>query len=205
MNFPYAWQPSILPTQIFKIGNFVIIGVPAEFTTMAGRRLREAVKNELSRLAGVDTNVVIAGLANAYSSYVTTYDEYQVQRYEAASTIFGPHTLDAYIQQYKMLASNLITGQKVTPGPPQPNLLQRQISLKPGVIYDGTPFGHKFGDAVYDAKDEYKTGSSVVVSFVAGHPRNDLQTEGTFLSVERWDNRTSQWYLVATDANWETK
>ena len=42
--------------------------------------------------------VVIAGLTNTYSSYVTTFEEYAMQRYEGASTIFGPHTLDAYIQ-----------------------------------------------------------------------------------------------------------
>ena len=47
---------------------------------------------------GDDVRVVIAGLANTYSSYVTTFEEYGAQRYEGASTIFGPHTLDAYIQ-----------------------------------------------------------------------------------------------------------
>ena len=47
---------------------------------------------------GDDVVIVIAGLTNTYSSYVTTFEEYGVQRYEGASTIFGPHTLDAYIQ-----------------------------------------------------------------------------------------------------------
>jgi hypothetical protein len=47
---------------------------------------------------GPDVAVVIAGLTNTYSSYVTTFEEYAMQRYEGASTIFGPHTLDAYIQ-----------------------------------------------------------------------------------------------------------
>ena len=47
---------------------------------------------------GPDVRVVIAGLANTYSSYIATFEEYGVQRYEGASTIFGPHTLDAYIQ-----------------------------------------------------------------------------------------------------------
>lgn len=47
---------------------------------------------------GKDVHVVIAGLTNTYSSYITTFEEYGVQRYEGASTIFGPHTLDAYIQ-----------------------------------------------------------------------------------------------------------
>ncbi len=41
---------------------------------------------------------MIAGLTNTYSSYITTREEYAAQRYEAASTIFGPSTLDAYIQ-----------------------------------------------------------------------------------------------------------
>jgi len=128
-----------------------------------------------------------------------------VQRYEGASTIFGPYTLDAYIQQYKMLASHLATGQKVEPGPLEPNLMERQICLKPGVIYDGAPFGHKFGDVVRDADDQYTVGSTVTVTFVSGSPRNDLRTESSFLSVERWDNNSTQWNLIATDANWETK
>ncbi|GAB0192545.1 putative neutral ceramidase C [Grus japonensis] len=49
-------------------------------------------------------DVVIAGLCNVYTHYITTYEEYQVQRYEAASTIYGPHTLSAYIQLYRGLA-----------------------------------------------------------------------------------------------------
>ena len=47
---------------------------------------------------GEGLRVVIAGLTNTYSSYITTREEYGAQRYEGASTIFGPSTLDAYIQ-----------------------------------------------------------------------------------------------------------
>lgn len=47
---------------------------------------------------GEDVHPVIAGLTNTYSSYITTFEEYGVQRYEGASTLYGPHTLDAYIQ-----------------------------------------------------------------------------------------------------------
>ena len=54
------------------------------FTTMAGRRLRDRVKHALidAGAASNSSHVVIAGLANTYASYVTTHDEYQVQRYE---------------------------------------------------------------------------------------------------------------------------
>jgi neutral ceramidase len=57
-----------------------------EFTTMAGRRLRDAVKTVLSgdKSLGSNVHVVIAGLTNTYSQYVTTYEEYEVQRYEVS-------------------------------------------------------------------------------------------------------------------------
>lgn len=32
MDWPYPWQASILPLQLLRIGQLVIIGVPAEFT-----------------------------------------------------------------------------------------------------------------------------------------------------------------------------
>jgi neutral ceramidase len=44
-------------------------------------------------------NVSTSGLSNTYTHYVTTLEEYQKQRYEAASTIYGPYTLMAYQQQ----------------------------------------------------------------------------------------------------------
>ena len=31
MNFPYPWQPRILPLQLLRVGQLVIIGVPSEF------------------------------------------------------------------------------------------------------------------------------------------------------------------------------
>jgi neutral ceramidase len=45
MKTPTPWSPSVLPIQIIKIGNLFILGVPGEFTTMAGRRLIDTVKN----------------------------------------------------------------------------------------------------------------------------------------------------------------
>lgn len=88
-------------------------------------------------------------------------------------------------------------------GPNPPNLISRQISLKTGVVYDGLPFGKKFGDPVHSPNPSYRLGGQVYVSFLAGHPRNDLQTEKSFLTVERQDG--PQWTIVATDGSWETR
>ena len=55
-----------------------------------------------------ETKVIISGLCNVYTHYITTFEEYQRQRYEAASTLYGPLTLLAHMDQYKYLLENLI-------------------------------------------------------------------------------------------------
>ena len=69
MTFPYEWQPHILDVQLFRVGNFYIAAVPAEFTTMSGRRLRKAIKEKLIELGTGDeeTTVVLSGPANGYA------------------------------------------------------------------------------------------------------------------------------------------
>ncbi|RWS16014.1 neutral ceramidase-like protein [Dinothrombium tinctorium] len=206
MKRPYDWQPQIVPTQIVQIGNIVIVALPGEFTTMAGRRIRETVEAEFKRLApSLKPHVLLAGLSNAYSSYITTFEEYQVQRYEGASTAYGPFTEEAYRQQYRMLAEKLITKQKINPGPSPPDLLDRQISLKAGVMFDGAPRGRRFGEVLYDVKPHYYPGNNVFATFISSSPRNDLKTEKTFLAIEWLNPKTKQWVVVSNDANWETK
>ncbi|XVF68909.1 hypothetical protein PTKIN_Ptkin11bG0039100 [Pterospermum kingtungense] len=190
MKQPYDWAPSILPIQILRIGQLVILSVPGEFTTMSGRRLRDAVKTVLTSSGngefGSNIHVVIAGLTNTYSQYITTFEEYKIQRYEGASTLYGPHTLSAYIQEFQKLATALIKGQPVEPGPQPPDLLNKQISLLTPVVMDSTPPGINFGDVSSDvpANSTFKRGDTVTVVFWSACPRNDLMTEGTFSLVE---------------------
>ena len=40
-------QPSVVEIQILRVGQFLILCVPGELTTMAGRRLREAVQAQV--------------------------------------------------------------------------------------------------------------------------------------------------------------
>ncbi|KAL4188476.1 hypothetical protein AMTRI_Chr08g202510 [Amborella trichopoda] len=199
MKRPYDWAPSILPIQILRIGQMVILCVPGEFTTMAGRRLRDAVKTALINGGNGDFDgnmyVVIAGLTNSYSQYVTTLEEYQIQRYEGASTLYGPHTLSAYIQEFNKLATALTSGRPASPGPQPPDLLNKQISLLPPVVVDMTPPGTSFGDMDTDVPKNasFKRGDKVVASFWSACPRNDLLTEGSFAVVEKLsetDNKT---------------
>lgn len=40
-------QPTIVEIQILRVGQLVILCVPGELTTMAGRRLREAIHQQV--------------------------------------------------------------------------------------------------------------------------------------------------------------
>ncbi|CAL1538863.1 unnamed protein product [Lymnaea stagnalis] len=202
---PYLWQPQIVDNQILRIGQFIIVAVPGEFTTMSGRRMRDNIYNTLVQEGFPNnTKAVIAGLSNEYADYITTFEEYQIQRYEAASTIYGPHTLEAYLQTYRQLAVQLAQGKPSPPGPSPPNQLDKQISFIPGVIFDSAPAGKKFGSVITDAQSSYAQGSRVTVTFVSANPRNDLKTGETFLTVERKNNE-GIWVVQYTDSCWETR
>lgn len=79
MNFPAPWAASIVPIQIFKIGQLFLLGVPGEFTTMAGRRIRSTVMTSLRKHGLADDNsyIVVSGLSNEYTHYITTFEEYR--------------------------------------------------------------------------------------------------------------------------------
>ncbi|KAF8181831.1 Neutral/alkaline nonlysosomal ceramidase [Pholiota molesta] len=202
---PYEWAPNSVDIQMFRIGNFVILIMPGELTTMAGRRIREAVRAELisSGVLGADAYVVVAGPANVYAHYVTTREEYGVQRYEGASTIFGPFTLEAYIDKYSSLVPFLADNASGTPASdaPPPEQTSKAISLQTGVVFDAAPFGKKFGQVLTDVNTgaAYKAGDTVVATFVGADPRNNLRLEGTFLTVDQLVS--GQWASVRTDSH----
>ncbi|MFN8642907.1 MAG: neutral/alkaline non-lysosomal ceramidase N-terminal domain-containing protein [Candidatus Binatia bacterium] len=101
-----ALVPSVLPLQIVRIGALAIVCCPGEFTTVAGRRLIDAV-GEVLRPGGV-RDVLICTYANDYMGYVTTYEEYQAQCYEGGHTIFGQWTLAAFQTRLTALAGELL-------------------------------------------------------------------------------------------------
>ncbi|XP_045477252.1 neutral ceramidase [Harmonia axyridis] len=205
IKFPYEWQPEIVATQLVMVGQIVLAAVPGEFTTMSGRRLRNSIKESIIQNGGPkNTRVIITGLSNVYTSYIATYEEYQIQRYEAASTIYGPHSLAIYQSLYSDLAGAMLTGKEVAPGPLPPDFRSQLISLTPPVIFDAPPKGSHFGKCTQQPPSEVKIGETVSAKFISGHPRNNVKQGKTFLTVEKQlDNKT--WQIIYTDANWETR
>lgn len=211
MYTPYQWDPDHIPLQVFRVGNVFIVAPPSEFTTMSGRRLRNALSKVIADSGALPVGqkpyIVIAGLANSYSSYVTTYEEFQAQRYEAASTLYGPHTLDGYIQEFARITKDLLWGHETKSGPAPPDLSDVQITLSVRKFpFDHTPPGVSFGDVVKgeDVLSSYHRGESVVVTFHSANPRNDQRIQGSYLTVER-KGESGIFGIIAVDGDWETK
>ncbi|KAI1194717.1 Neutral/alkaline nonlysosomal ceramidase [Nemania serpens] len=193
VSTPYEWTPNIVDVQAFRVGQLVIIVSPGEATTMAGRRWKEAVAKEVeakfvAEEASDPPVVVLGGPANSYTHYITTEEEYSIQRYEGASTLYGPHTLAAYINVTLSWLSSLSSSSKTRPprGPEPPNNSNRSLSFIPSVIRDAPPFFKSFGDAVQDvAAGPYRRGVPVTATFVGANPRNNLRLEGSYAVLEK--------------------
>eukprot|EP00928_Gymnodinium_smaydae_P018475 TRINITY_DN17027_c0_g1_i1.p1 TRINITY_DN17027_c0_g1~~TRINITY_DN17027_c0_g1_i1.p1 ORF type:complete len:917 (-),score=95.88 TRINITY_DN17027_c0_g1_i1:164-2914(-) len=191
--------PEVLPLQVIALGGLLVLGVPFETTTMAGRRLVAAASGVFASSSSDKmgpNRCVIAGLSNAYCGYMTTKEEYAAQHYEGASTHFGPNQLGACIQHMCELTvavaennQNGITMCDPGPRPPAPPPIP---SLAAGVVWDNLPYvpmNVKFGAVRkgHDAKRQYWAGHDVVeVRFWGGHPKNGCQPgpRGSFVEVQ---------------------
>jgi hypothetical protein len=108
--------PGHAPITVAQIGTHVVVGLPAEVTTVAGARIRDAVADKLKpdvpiSKDNVGREIVVLGLVNEFIQYVATRDEYRLQLYEGASTLYGPASAELLTDQAACLAQWLETGQ----------------------------------------------------------------------------------------------
>lgn len=200
---PYAWAPNLVDIQMLRVGQFVIIISPSEATTMSGRRWRNAVAKEATGFLDKEPVVVLGGPANSYSHYCATPEEYDIQRYEGASTLFGRHELDAYIN---LTVSNMHylrpdSTDHPEQGPLAPDNRDKMLSFITGVVVDGNPPGKEFGKTLKQPPETNTVGDVVNATFQGANPRNNLRLEGTFVAVEQ-QGSNGEWTRVKADSDW---
>lgn len=188
--------PPVLPFQLFRIGNVTILGLPWEVTTLSARRIRKLLLDVLAPV-GIDT-MVIAGLSNDQVHYLTTREEYSSQQYEGASTLYGPWTLAVVQQESRKLAISLRDGTPAPDGPATPADATPTFIRPPYVPSDVPGADGSFGTLVTDVPASAAPGNTVRAEFQAGHPRNDLKTQSSYVFAERMTG-PDQWEVVATD------
>ncbi|KAJ8070538.1 hypothetical protein OCU04_000912 [Sclerotinia nivalis] len=201
MSAPYAWSPNIVDMQLLRVGQLIIIISPSEATTMSGRRWKSAISSAAttSKITTSTPKVVLGGPANTYAHYLATPEEYSIQRYEGASTLFGQHELDAYIHLTTSAIGYLSSSNTSQPatGPSPPNNVNASLSFITGVVYDSG----SFGSVSVQPASSYKIGAVVNTTFVGANPRNNLRLEGTFTAVEQL-GADGKWTTVRDDWDW---
>lgn len=93
--------PKNCPLGVYQLGDITFVTMPGEFTTTLGRRIRQTIAKE------IPGDVVTIGLANEYISYFTTPEEYEVQHYEGASTLYGPFSGTFIEKELQRIAKNI--------------------------------------------------------------------------------------------------
>ncbi|MCJ1477047.1 hypothetical protein MMC13_005718 [Lambiella insularis] len=204
---PYLWTPNIVDIQLLRVGQLLIIVSPGEATTMAGRRWKEALASSAHTSAltsDAEPIFVLGGPANSYTHYISTEEEYGIQRYEGASTLYGPHTLNAYINltlAYLPYLSSQPPSMPLPAGPFPPNHVNSSLSFIRSVLFDRPPFFKSFGDTLVETPLNVAPGTTVTATFVGANPRNDLRLEKSYALVEKLLDGT--WVMEKDDSDWD--
>ena len=96
--------PNTVLFQLIKINDTVVMPLPFEVTTEAGRRIAKSVSDEFSQAKNDIKHAWIAGNANGYFGYTTTPEEYALQNYEGGSTLYGQYSTPYLSAQLGKLA-----------------------------------------------------------------------------------------------------
>lgn len=194
-------QSQIHPVTVARIGQLVILAIPGEATTMAGRRLRDSVMNELGDWARY---IVLAGYSNDFAGYITTPQEYQLQQYEGGHTLHGQWSLPAYQQVASQLASALQSGEAVASGTIYDDWRGKSVGQPLPTGATGLlPKDKHYGDALPLARTQYQGGETVIAEFWSANPTAHYTTGDNFLLVEH--KTAAGWQSVADDGDWSTR
>lgn len=83
--------PHRMILQAIRIDDFLLLALPFETTLESGARIASRSGNMLEDHDGL-TSAFVISCANGYFGYVTTPEEYSLQRYEGGHTLYGPQT-----------------------------------------------------------------------------------------------------------------
>ncbi|XP_011359946.1 neutral ceramidase [Pteropus vampyrus] len=176
LSNPHPWHPDIVDVQIITLGSLAIVAMPGELTTMSGRRLREAVKAEFATYGMKNMTVVISGLCNVYTHYITTYEEYQDT---VANLSTGPEP-----PFFKQLIIPII-----------PNIADRApIGKTFGDVLQPANPTYRVGEV-----------AEVIFVGANPKNSAENRTHQTFLTVEKYEATSATWQIIHNDASWETR
>ncbi len=208
-----SWVDLDIPFQIFRIGNIVVVGEPFETTTASGRKIRRVVKEEFEKLGYDIDEVICSGNTNGYISYMATPDEFELQYYEGASTIFGINQVQAVQQEMVRLVNKMdkkVTGRQASDPEwvvSSPRMLRDDeiVKVNRRQQLDRVVAGKSFGEQRKPlAKKEYKTGETFSVEFYSSNLNSDIFINSSYFYIQRYDDNLKSWVDIADDDDFNT-
>ncbi|HPV41823.1 MAG TPA: neutral/alkaline non-lysosomal ceramidase N-terminal domain-containing protein [Spirochaetota bacterium] len=109
--YPLDEYPHVLFIQALQVHDTVLLPLPFEVTTEAGRQIAGRCR-EAGRMAGLPDSYryTVMDTSNGYWGYCATKDEYSLQYYEGGSTLYGPGTADYLAARMSRLVEELPKG-----------------------------------------------------------------------------------------------
>ena len=196
---PIPSLPQILPYGLVLLGNLAVLVLPHEVTTMSSRRLKKEVSSVLGTKA---SEIVLSGLTNDFSGYITTPEEYSTQNYEGGHTLHGSQSLNALRQEYHTMSLVLKEGTSTkSVSTLQPLDLSDRVSSLP------IPFANEVSkepkNVIKPNANVYRIGEEVNCRVESANPNVGFPTVKSYVWVEKLDGST--WKSVRSDADYDTK
>ena len=164
--------PLLAPLGVVTVGPLTFVAIPAEATTTTGIRLR-------ARIASLRSGpVVLVGLANDYLQYVATSEEFVLQHYEGASTLYGPGTARVLTGRFEALTRSIVAGAPIVSASP----LDRRLRLRDRLARETITRGPSIVDA---RPTRFEGHSAYEVDVEASDAATLLSRGGAFARVER--------------------
>ncbi|NVB36273.1 neutral/alkaline non-lysosomal ceramidase N-terminal domain-containing protein [Pseudenhygromyxa sp. WMMC2535] len=112
LGFPRETYAQTVPLSIHRLGPLTIAGLPGEFTTVMGARIRARIARDDPPSA---PRPLLIGLAGEYISYFVTPQEYALQHYEGGSTLWGQYAGTLIAERLGTLSAKVGRGEAGLP------------------------------------------------------------------------------------------
>jgi neutral ceramidase len=177
--------PKAPPLAALRVGDGVIVAVPGEATAENGRRIKAAVLRALPAVRAVATS----GLANEYTGYFVTPEEFAWQPYEAGVSLWGKWASNLLRDEIAKLAGTI--GSGTAPAP------YADFDPTNRVAADMTPFpeGAEKSSIVSQPGDAARLGKARI-QWTGGPRGTDRPLDKPFVRVHR---RAAAWRDTYTD------
>lgn len=190
VDFLLLHPPRVLTLRAFAIGATTLVALPFEPTVVAVRRLEEALAKAGHR------RVRTVGYAGAFNGYLTAPEEYDVQLYEGAHTLWGRDSLPAVTARLARLLAG--PAPAVPPTAEFPDVYRDAgrafLFNGPGPRERASWEGWSLAPNKPGPEDD-----EIVATFVVTQSHQPLFAGGPWASVETKDPSTGTWSAATVD------